>query len=162
MEIFIEQAGSRYEAEAKVRQKYGERARIMSHKSIRMGGFMGLFSREGVEVSGYFSNDAPRRDSAAVYKTPDLEEEKRKILAGTKSPVPDTATKNIEMVLEEIRSLKQSFADSNGRNDEPSAGYSHPTLRKLANIMEANDFTSDYIKPMLTRVKNEYSLDALE
>ncbi|TVR87889.1 MAG: flagellar biosynthesis protein FlhF [Spirochaetaceae bacterium] len=162
MEIFIEQAGSRHEAEVKVRQKYGERARIMSHKTIRMGGFMGLFSREGVEVSGYFSNEAPRRDVNTPRKTPDLEEEKRKILAGAKVAAPETSTKTIELVLDEIRTLKQSLAGGNGRSEESGAGYAHPTLRKLANIMEANDFTSDYIQAMLTRVKNDYSLDALE
>ena len=54
MEYFVEQASTHREAEAKIRQKYGEHARIMHHRTVRVGGFLGMFSREGVEVTGYY------------------------------------------------------------------------------------------------------------
>lgn len=63
MEYFVEQATTHREAEEKIRLKYGEHARIMHHRSVRVGGFLGLFSREGVEVTGYFSRE-PRTRAA--------------------------------------------------------------------------------------------------
>ena len=55
MQYFTEQARSHAEVNEKIQQKYGENARILTRRSIRIGGFLGLFSREGVEVTGYLS-----------------------------------------------------------------------------------------------------------
>jgi flagellar biosynthesis protein FlhF len=36
--------------------KYGEKAKVMNYRSVRIGGLFGrLFARDGVEVTGYVS-----------------------------------------------------------------------------------------------------------
>ena len=47
MQYFTIQARSNREAIEKMKITYGEDARILTHRSVRMGGFLGMFSREG-------------------------------------------------------------------------------------------------------------------
>ena len=53
MEYFTETASTYREARDKIDAKYGERAKILTRRSIRVGGVLGMFTREGVEISGY-------------------------------------------------------------------------------------------------------------
>jgi flagellar biosynthesis protein FlhF len=76
MDYFIEQARTDQEVHAIIRRKYGDRARILSRKDVRVGGFLGMFRRPAVEVTGYFSH-AP----ATPPRTRDIGEERKKILA---------------------------------------------------------------------------------
>jgi flagellar biosynthesis protein FlhF len=55
MEQFTEQARSLEECLDKIRANYGEHFTILNRRTIRMGGFFGLFTREGIEVTGYVS-----------------------------------------------------------------------------------------------------------
>jgi flagellar biosynthesis protein FlhF len=58
MQYFTEQAGSQGEAIRRIKDKYGESARILTHRTVRLPGFLGIFSKEGVEVTGYISEDS--------------------------------------------------------------------------------------------------------
>jgi flagellar biosynthesis protein FlhF len=53
---FTEQALTMNECLDKIRAKYGEYFYILSQKSVRVGGFLGFFTREGIELSGYIPN----------------------------------------------------------------------------------------------------------
>ena len=55
MEYFTETAETHSKVLDKVRLKYGDQARILTHKSVRIPGFLGIFSREGVEVQALAS-----------------------------------------------------------------------------------------------------------
>jgi flagellar biosynthesis protein FlhF len=58
VEQFIEKGASYDECLQKVQRKYGDRARVMNYRSVRIGGLFGrLFARDGVEVTGYVSMD---------------------------------------------------------------------------------------------------------
>ncbi len=80
MQYFTELANSHREALDLIRAKYGESAQVLSHKTVRMGGFFGFFAKDGVEVTGYIRPDRPT-ESAKQPRPQDFEEEKRKILA---------------------------------------------------------------------------------
>ncbi|MDR2136635.1 MAG: flagellar biosynthesis protein FlhF [Treponema sp.] len=54
---FTEQAYGMEECLEKIRERYGEQFTVLSRKTIRMGGFLGLFTREGVEITGYAPSD---------------------------------------------------------------------------------------------------------
>jgi flagellar biosynthesis protein FlhF len=154
MEYFVEQATSHQEAEHKVRAKYGDRARIMHHKTIRMGGFLGLFSREGVEVTGYFANEPVRREAAR--KPQSFEEEKKKILGTVKSE------KTFDLLLEEMKSLKEQIGTLQAPQQQGESQSDHPTIHALRELLEHNEFTTRYIDATLRRVRAEFSMDALE
>jgi flagellar biosynthesis protein FlhF len=53
---FTEQALTMNECLDKIRAKYGEYFYILNQKSVRVGGFLGFFTREGIELSGYVPN----------------------------------------------------------------------------------------------------------
>ncbi|MDR0998785.1 MAG: flagellar biosynthesis protein FlhF [Treponema sp.] len=53
---FTEQAYNWEECLDKIRANYGEHFTVLSRKTIRMGGIFGLFTREGIEVTGYVSS----------------------------------------------------------------------------------------------------------
>jgi flagellar biosynthesis protein FlhF len=58
VEQFSEQGASYSDCLQKVRMKYGDSARVMNYRSVRVGGiFGGLFARDGVEVTGYVATD---------------------------------------------------------------------------------------------------------
>jgi len=150
MEYFVEQATTHREAEAKVRAKYGEHARIMHHRTVRMGGFLGLFSHEGVEVTGYFSNE-PRRKAPEK----DLEAEKKKLIEAARG-TNEKADSGIDSVLEEIRSLKDSLLEVNREQ------ASHPNILKARRVLEENDFSPPYTNRMIDRIRSEMPVEQLD
>jgi flagellar biosynthesis GTPase FlhF len=60
---FTEQAYNWDECLDKIRTTYGDNYTILSRKAIRMGGIFGLFTREGVEVTGYVSGRSEKSSS---------------------------------------------------------------------------------------------------
>jgi flagellar biosynthesis protein FlhF len=154
MEYFTEQAYTYSDCVEKIRLKYGPAAKVLIQKSVRMGGFLGLFSREGVEMSGIISDSgkyAPPRKPAL-----DFEEEKKKILQNVKGPDPV-----IQEMLKEMRSavltIKEKIETPLGAEKDE-----HPSLVRLRELLELNDFTPAYSKNIMDRVRREFSLDALE
>ena len=154
MEYFVEQAASHREAESKIRTKYGDKARIMHHKTIRLGGFLGLFTREGVEVTGYFSHEPLKGRPETSRKSADLEEEKRKILGSVKSE------KTIDMVLKELQTIKEKM-DQPQQAPVPQA-TDHSTLARMEELLRYNDFTPGYIAAMIKRLRATFSIDELD
>ncbi|MDR1597195.1 MAG: flagellar biosynthesis protein FlhF [Treponema sp.] len=185
MEQFVEQGASYAECVQKARIKYGDRARVMDYRTIRIGGiFGGLFSREGVEITGYVSPTLsyaavggyggssgivlPARQSPqAVQSNPtdqvgqtlDFEEEKKKLLAVTASAKQPAIT--LQKLFNEVRALTEKI-DANMHPLRGPPEEEHPTLQRLEELFYQNDFSPGYTKTMLNRVRKEFSLDALE
>lgn len=151
MQYLVEQGSSHREVLEKVRARYGESAQVLSHRTVRSGGFMGFFAREGVEITFYLKDDAVREGEK---KKADIEEEKRKLLDRV------SQERAIQEVLTEVRSLKVSIAESAAR-PAPVDGE-HPTLASLDAILADNDFSQWYRTELLARARAEFSLDALD
>jgi flagellar biosynthesis protein FlhF len=128
---------------------YGDDARILTHRSVRRGGFLGLFSSEGVEVTGYLSEDGGRKRKAEV------EEEKRKILDGVKKE------QTLQTLLQEIQGLRETLEN----RPAPAPVHTpelHPSLRQLEELLATNEFAPDYVAGLRDRARREFSLEALE
>jgi len=151
MEYFVEQAITHREAEAKIREKYGDHARIMHHRTVRVGGFLGLFSREGVEVTGYFSNE-PRTRKIAPASEKNLEEEKKKLLKVIKGGEDHS----MSAILDEIRSLKDSL------DIRQSTEAGHPTIVHVQKVLGENDFSPRFTARMIERMRRELSVEQIE
>jgi flagellar biosynthesis protein FlhF len=146
MQYFTEQAPSHKEAIDNIRLKYGQQARILTHRRVKMGGFLGMFRKEGVEVTGFVADNSSKKGSV------DMQEEKRKILDNLKGD-----TKMLETLLNEVREIKDRV--NNGENGKREM---HPTLGKIENLMIQNDFSPDYIDSVITRCRKTFSLEELE
>ncbi|HUI72891.1 MAG TPA: hypothetical protein VL354_20380, partial [Spirochaetia bacterium] len=130
----------------------GDDARILTHRTVRIGGFLGMFAHEGVEVTGYLSDDVAKKRKAAV------EEEKKRILETVKKE------QGLQVLLKEIQSLRESL-DAHamaGAVAEPATGELHPSLAKMEDLLTANDFSEEFVAAIRDRAKREFSLDALE
>ncbi|MCX7786233.1 MAG: flagellar biosynthesis protein FlhF [Spirochaetes bacterium] len=150
MQYFTEQAYSHREALEKIRQKYGDQAKILTHRTIRIGGFLGLFAREGVEITGYVANEIPKK------KLVDLEEEKKKILA-TVPVTPKVPDITLKEVLKEVQAIKEKLEIPPSRKLD-----GHPTIQRIEELLRENDFTESYIRRLIEWVKKEFSLEQLE
>ncbi len=150
MQYFTEQGRSHQEVDERVRMKYGDAARILTRRTIHTGGFLGLFMKEGIEVTGYIAQDVVRKRAA------DLEAEKKKILNSVKSD------QTIQKVLEEVQSVKELLGKTAAAPPVSTGPEKHPTCEKIESILIENDFSRDYILGILDRLKREFSLEDLE
>lgn len=160
MDFFIEQAPTDREVDALIRNKYGERAKILSRKSIQRGGFLGLFSRKAVEVTGYCSHSPGRVEPR--QQPADFEEEKRKILEQNKQEKKSSAA--LEEVLSQLKELKEQFgtlSETRTLATEPAEPH-HPTAKHIEELLTGNDFSPGYIREMMKRLRSEFSLEELE
>jgi flagellar biosynthesis protein FlhF len=180
MQYFTEQASTHREALDLVRAKYGEQAQILSHRSVRQGGILGLFAHEVVEVTGYI-RPLPRPDPRAQAQAKeDLEEEKRKILEKARPGAArqDGAGQNVgarqdgaaqgggarqeealDKVLAEIRDLKGRI-EERGRGESPAED--HDSIRRVDELLAQNDFTDSYRRDMVARMRRDFTLEALD
>lgn len=152
MQYFTIQARSNREAIEKMKLTYGDDARILTHRSVRMGGFLGMFAHEGVEVTGYLSEDGAKKRKAEV------EEEKKRILDSVRKE------QGLQVLLKEIQSLRESL-DAHATATavaETGNGDLHPSLAKIEDLLAANDFSEEFIAAIVDRAKKEFSLEALE
>jgi flagellar biosynthesis protein FlhF len=149
MQYFTIQARSNREAIEKMKVTYGEDARILTHRSVRLGGFLGFFASEGVEVTGYLSEDGGRKRKA------DVEEEKKKILETVRKE------QTLQVLLKEIQGLREAI-DNRPAVPAPLPAEPHPSLRQLEDLLATNEFSPEFIESMRERARKEFSLDALE
>jgi flagellar biosynthesis protein FlhF len=176
VEQFVEQGATYDECLEKARRKWGDRARVMNYRTVRIGGiFGGLFSREGVEITGYIASDlryaagvfsgASRQggsafqaggQAASTGQTLDFEEEKRKILAAAPAPARQSDPM-LQKLFNEMKTLTERI-DAAARPQ----GEEHPTLGRLEELFDQNDFSPAYARVMLDRARKEFSLEDLE
>jgi len=145
MRYFTVQARTDREAIEKMKSAYGEEARILTHRAVRRGGLLGLFTAEGVEVTGYISEDGTRR------KKVEVEDEKKKIL--------DTVRRDqtLQVLLKEIQSLREAVTTARA-----PAAETHPSIARIEDLLGVNDFSEEYCTGMRDRIRREFSLETLE
>jgi flagellar biosynthesis protein FlhF len=151
MQYFTEQAPSHREALDMIKAKYGESAQVLSHKTVRTGGFLGFFARERVEVTGYIRPD--RSHDAKSAPKQDFEEEKRKILSQAK------ADQALQQVLAEIQGLRERL------DERPAAAAEagdHATIRRVDALLALNDFSEGFRREAIARLRKDFSLEALD
>jgi flagellar biosynthesis protein FlhF len=156
----------------------------MTQRDVPVGGFFGLFTRNGVEVTGYIPLDlryasggsygssgmtaVPRPSVPAAQpglpnetglpKQPlDFEEERKKILA-TAPILANRPDPTLQKLLAQVETLNEKI----DARVLPQRDEEHPTLDRLEELFSQNDFSLGYTRMMLERVRKEFSLDALD
>ncbi|MDR3304034.1 MAG: flagellar biosynthesis protein FlhF [Treponema sp.] len=177
MEYFIEQALTYTECLNKIRLKYGEKGvTILSHKNIRLGGVFGLFAKDGVEITGYTSNNVikagdfgppaspPQGSEGATPAAPaDFTAEKKRVLeTATAETMRRTgADPTLKKILDEMRELKEQLGSPSPFNVTRMGSEDHETINRITDILSRNDFSPSYTMNIVERIKKECSLDAL-
>jgi flagellar biosynthesis protein FlhF len=145
MQYFTVQARSDREALEKMKATYGEEARILTHRTVRRGGLAGLFGGEGVELTGYLSEDGSRR-----RRPTDAEEEKKKILENVRRE------QTLQVLLKEIQGLRESL-QARGPDDG-----AHPTLERIDELLRANEFTEEFTAAIRERIRTTFPIGELD
>ena len=152
LQYFTIEAPTPREALEQMRRQYGQEARILTHKTVRRGGVLGMFAREGVEITGYISQKPRNKPTAMSAAT--LEESRKKILADARRE------QALQLILNEIQSLKENLSKDNGGKklpvDTPGG------LLRIESILQHNDFSPPFIEEILGRVRKEFSLEDLD
>jgi len=147
MQYFTIQAKTHREAIENMRNQYGEYAKILTYRNVRLGGFMGLLGSKGVELTGYLSSEEKPKVA--------LEEGKLKVLEAARKE------QTLNYILKEIKELKRGLP----ANGEPGAGLGsnqHPSLEKLRDLLLQNDFPRAFADEMVERARERFSLTELE
>jgi flagellar biosynthesis protein FlhF len=158
MDYFTEQALTHAECLQKIRTKYGDRAKVMIQKTVRIGGFLGIGGREGVEMSGIIYTDYSRYAAPGAKKPLDFEEAKQRVLAAAGKGEKDTA---LQKMAEDIKGIKDKL-DSMPASAAAFAAPEHVSLSRLEEMLDLNDFSPSYSRALLDRVRKEISLEGLD
>ncbi|TFG59707.1 MAG: flagellar biosynthesis protein FlhF [Spirochaetales bacterium] len=149
MQYFVERGLSHKETMEKIKTKYGEQAKIMTFKTVHMGGFLGFGIKEGIEMAGYVQPEPVKR------KNLDLDDEKRKIIAAAGTVQKPELT--LQDVMKEIQELKEKVGTA-----EKVITEAHPTLLKIDSLLEMNEFSRAYINFILDEIKKKFTLETLD
>jgi len=154
MEYFTIQGPTPREALATMKRLYGADARIHSHRPVRMGGVLGLFAREGVEITGFVEPSTPERGTPEVA---DLDGEKRKILHRAVSGT------GLQRLADEVAALRSRLDESlpEGAAIAPRQ-TGHPQLDALDALLLRNDFAAQVRRRLLDQVRAEFPLSKLD
>jgi flagellar biosynthesis protein FlhF len=151
LSYFTIEAPTPREALERMRRQYGPEAKILTHKSVRRGGLMGLFAREAVEITGYVPS------ASKLDRRQDIEEAKKRILADARRE------QALQLILKEIQSLKQNLDRPGAAAGEPGEGRAKPAaLARLEELLRHNEFAPAFSEELLARVRREFSLEDLE
>jgi flagellar biosynthesis protein FlhF len=180
MQTFVEQGENERDCLAKIVAKYGERIVIARKRKVLIGGFLGMFRREGVELEFYIpptlaksaglyayqpntpyqSSGAPYYSAGSTAQAPlEFEEEKKKLLAAAgKDPAQFAAAKDSsqQKILDELREIKEKIESSGAKKED------HPSLGRAAELLRLNDFSESYINSMLEKARAELPLEILD
>jgi len=147
MQYFTIEAPTPREALEQMRRQYGQDARILTHKSVRRGGMLGLFAREAVEITGYVG----RKQKSPVSEAA-MEESRQRILADARKE------QSLQLILKEIEALKANLNRDNG----DKTGDKPPGLSRIESILQNNEFTASFVEDIITRIRKEFSLEDLD
>jgi flagellar biosynthesis protein FlhF len=192
MQVYVERGVSKGDCLQKIVNKYGAYFTILREKTYRSAGFMGLFSREGVELEFCLSplrgltSSVPLQSTETYTQLPgkqspsrqisekddstlDFEEEKRRLLSA--------AGKNPDRFLQQIQEQDEKEAEIQSRNQQlildkleniqkkietGTEKTEHPSLVRIVQMLKQNDFSDRYTAGILERARKELPLDILE
>ncbi len=188
MDILTEQADTYDECIRRITERFGPNVHVLRQKKIRMGGFLGFFERDGVELSFILSREGPRvmpASTSAPARGADFDDERRRILQRAAEASPSVAARvaerietlptrprptgapgasgaqdarNIEAILAAVRKLEQKVDRAAPIQEDEE----HETIRKVESLLELNDFSASYTRSFVSRMKREFSLEDLD
>ena len=170
MRQFTVRAATHREALEQMRALYGESAAIYSHRSVRIGGLFGLFGKEGVEITGSVADTMAGRGADAGHgggrvdgAERDRRWERERLQQEKEKLMEQTSGRAYEKLMREIGSLREQLSAAAGAGlAGASGGSDHPTLRHIAEVLHANDFSPAYCDRVLADIRATHPLEALD
>ena len=145
--------GSNYQdAMAEMMRRYGPDACIQSHRTIRVGGVWGLFTRPAVEITGYVDGNA------GAAADPEPVPGKAPAAARTGPAAPSLGT-----LLDQVTALRKRLDESLPAGAEVTVQRDeHPSLAELRELLAANDFAAPLRARLIAAVRASLPLSELQ
>ena len=145
-------------------ERYGEDYQILSKQQDFKGGFLGFGQKEVVTVSYTVrARGLPQRslskNSYSSYRNDDFQKNQEEILKMT--------TGNIDSI-KQIAQVKQSVEELTNLINKKfemsvsAAPDKHPSIAKIEEMLDRNEFSFAYISEISKRMSQEFSLDQLD
>lgn len=145
-------------------ERYGEDYQILSKQQDFKGGFLGFGQKEVVTVSYTVrSRGMPQRslskNSYSSYRNDDFQKNQEEILKMT--------TGNIDSI-KQIAQVKQSVEELTNLINKKfemsvsAAPDKHPSIAKIEEMLDRNEFSFAYISEISKRMSQEFSLEQLD
>ena len=152
MHYFTVRGSTSQEALAEMMQRYGPDACIQSHRTVRVGGVLGLFARAAVEITGYVERRTA--DPAVPPPTDDT----------TRAPARKApAAASLGKLLEEVTALRARLDESLPSGSEVTVQRDdHPSLAELRALLAANDFAAPMRGRLIGAVRSRLPLSDLQ
>ena len=152
MHYFTVRGSTSQEALAEMMQRYGPDACIQSHRTVRVGGVLGLFARAAVEITGYV--EGRTADPAVPPPTDDT----------TRAPARKApAAASLGKLLEEVTALRARLDESLPSGSEVTVQRDdHPSLAELRALLAANDFAAPMRGRLIGAVRSRLPLSDLQ
>ena len=152
MHYFTVRGSTSQEALAEMMQRYGPDACIQSHRTVRVGGVLGLFTRAAVEITGYV--EGRTADPAVPPPTDDT----------TRAPARKApAAASLGKLLEEVTALRARLDESLPSGSEVTVQRDdHPSLAELRALLAANDFAAPMRGRLIGAVRSRLPLSDLQ
>ena len=152
MHYFTVRGSTSQEALAEMMQRYGPDACIQSHRTVRVGGVLGLFARAAVEITGYV--EGRTADPAVPPPTDDTPR-----APARKAP----AAASLGKLLEEVTALRARLDESLPSGAEVTVQRDdHPALAELRALLAANDFAAPMRGRLIGAVRSRLPLSDLQ
>ena len=185
MEMYTEQGEDRRDCELKIASKYNRPFKVVREKKINIGGFLGFFSKPGVQVEFIFS-PAARGALSEMYayshgtQAPDravydeLSEVKKRVIEAANGARQNglysqqsfhSGGISPEGAYNSGRETSQAILDSLNELKQSITSVKkdeRPAFIRAEELLKMNDFSERYIKGMIERLRKELSLDQLE
>ncbi len=147
MQYFTVQARSDREALEKMKASYGEDARILTHRTVRMGGMRGPLRPRGRRADRLPLGGC-REAAQGPRRRGGEEEDPRE--GAPRADAPGAA--------EGDPGAAREPADPRRRPGRAT----HPTVERIDELLRANEFTGDFAAAILERIRATFSLGDLE
>jgi len=148
----------------KLNKKYDKNYEIMSRKAVTLSSFLGLIKTSGVELR-YIEKEKPRFDFLEALNRQNEYQQRMQSPVIPQSPKQEQSlsigSENIQPQLDSLLE-KVSFLEASAKQTNPSSFDIHPSIKKIQDFLEKNEFSPSYSSAITHKIRSEFSLDDLD
>lgn len=152
------------ECKRKLFEKYGNDYNIIERKSIiKPSGFLWLKQKEIQQVSYTVNHKKSYQNESYSEKERETEEEKleRNRQAILQSQSNMMLTNTLSNLTNQMQEMNRQISSMNN-NITTATNDVHPTIQKIEELLEQNEFTLSYIRMIEDKIKAQFSLAELD
>ena len=150
------------EAKRKLHDKYGENYEIVERSHCFDSQFLGLITRERIEVKYRIKNqdkfsskpEVPAKPVLSKVEAQNFEKNKTDIIRNT---IGTNLDKKISGQTEKLDIISNALDDIKSKS-----GEKHNTIKRIQQLLENNDFTNSYIQMITEKIESTFSLKQLD